>query len=190
MRKGVFTVLGVLVVGVTFVGSARAQVFTPTFNSPRLLDEIGLHLSNGPGDVAAEGIWRGGRLGLRLGYSDAGGGRVAVGGEIRNPIRMAGAPVGVAFTAGAQGLIGATVGVGVQAGLSVGPTLIGQGLAVTPYLHPRVGLVNALGRDDVELQVLADVGADVEFYNNLLVRLGIKLDDAGSNWGVGFGIRR
>ena len=38
---------------------AAAQVFTPTFTSPRLVDDLGIYLSDGPGDLALEGIWRG-----------------------------------------------------------------------------------------------------------------------------------
>jgi len=183
--------LGAAIFGLVIASTAQAQVFTPTYNSPRLLNEIGVYLHDGPGDLGVEGIWRAGPLGLRVGFVDIGDGYLTVGGEIRNPIRVAGAPLGLAFTAGAQGLIGDDSAVGLQAGLSAGYTFVGEGLAVTPYIHPRVGVLNEIVGDDFNVALLADIGADVELANNLLVRLGVKLDDnLGSNWGVGVAWRR
>jgi hypothetical protein len=191
MRKVIGTALVVLTAHLGFIGDADAQVFTPTFTSPRLLNEVGIYVSDGPGALAAEGLWRSGPLGLRVGFVDSRGGLLSVGAELRNPLPGAAAPLGLAFTAGAQGLIGDQSAVGLQAGLSAGYTFRGQGLAFTPYLHPRVGLVDGLGGTErLNFEVLADVGADVEFYNNLLVRLGLKLDDLGSSWGIGLGVRR
>jgi hypothetical protein len=191
MNKTCFSGLCVVLVGLGFASVAQAQVFTPTYQSPRLVNEVGIYLADGPGDLAVEGIWRAGPLGLRLGFVDGGGGLLSIGGELRNPIPMVGTPMGLAFTAGAQGLIGDNNVVGVQAGLSAGYTFVGQGLAFTPYLHPRVGLVGGFGTDeDMEFRVLADVGADIEFHNNILLHVGIKLDDVGSNFGVGLSLRR
>jgi len=191
MKKQWFGRLGAVVLGLGLAGAAQAQVFTPTYQSPRLVNELGIHLADGPGDLALEGTWRAGPIGLRLGFVDGRGGLLSIGGELRNAIPVTGAPLGLAFTAGAQALIGDANALGVQAGLSAGHTFVGPGLAVTPYINPRVGLINTLGgNDDMEFKVLADIGADVEFHNNILFRLGIKLDDAGSNFGVGFGVRR
>jgi hypothetical protein len=171
---------------------AQAQVFTPTFQSPRLLNDVGIYLSDGPGDLAIEGIWRGGPLGIRAGFVDAAGGLLSIGGELRNPLAITGAPLGLAFTAAAQGLIGGDDNaVGLQAGLSAGYTFRPQGAAFTPYIHPRIGAVKRLGPDDdFSLHALADVGVDVEFWNNLVLRFGVSLDDIGSSWGVGLSIRQ
>jgi hypothetical protein len=170
---------------------AQAQVFTPTFQSPRLLNDVGVYLSDGPGDLAIEGVWRGGPLGLRVGFVDAAGGLLSVGGELRNPLAVANAPLGLAFTAAAQGLIGGdNNAVGLQAGLSAGYTFRPQGAALTPYIHPRIGIVNGLIGDDFELEALADIGIDAEFANNLIFRFGASLDDIGSSWGVGLSVRR
>jgi hypothetical protein len=174
-----------------FAGTASAQVFTPTYTSPRLLNELGIYLSDGPGDLGVEGIWRGGPVGLRVGFVDAHGGLLSVGGEVRTPLPVTGAPLGLAFVAGAQGLIGDENVFGVQAGLTAGYTFRGTGTFFTPYMHPRVGMVNNFGgSSDMEFEVMADVGVDVEFWTNLIVRLGVSLDDVGANWGVGLAWRR
>jgi hypothetical protein len=189
MRKYSFAAAAALCLAVA--SPATAQIFTPTFTSPRLLNEVGVAVSDGPGDLALEGIWRGGPLGLRVGFVDAHDGLLSISGEMRSPLPMAGAPVGLAFTAAAQGLIGDVNAAGVQGGLTAGYTFMGSGMAFTPYLHPRIGMVRPLGRNrDWGLEVLADVGADLEFYNNLVLRLGVNLGDVGSGWGVALGWRR
>ena len=40
------------------VGALEAQVFTPTFMAPRSSSDVGIYLSDGPGDFSVEGIWR------------------------------------------------------------------------------------------------------------------------------------
>jgi hypothetical protein len=181
------------VVGVAMLTatSVQAQVFTPTFTSPRMVNELAVNLNDGPGDLGVEGMWRGGPLGLRVGYVDWYDGLLSIGGEFRNPLPMAGVPLGLALTLGGQALFGDSNAVGLQGGVTAGYTFIGSGLAFTPYLHPRIGLINGIGGDDdFELEVLADVGFDLEFWTNLLVHFGVKLDDIGSNWGVSIGWRR
>jgi hypothetical protein len=169
----------------------EAQVFTPTYTSPRLTNDLGIYLNDGPGDLGVEGIWRGGPLGIRVGYLDAGDGLLTVGGELRNPLPMTGAPLGLAFVAGAQGALGDGGGVGVQAGLSAGYTFHGTGMAITPYIHPRIALVNNIGpSDDMNVEVLADLGFDLEFSNNLILRFGANLGGIGSDWGVGLAWRQ
>jgi hypothetical protein len=192
MRVRVFSGVGAFVVPFLFTAALHAQVFTPTYTSPRLLNEIGIYLSDGPGDVTVEGIWRGGPLGLRVGFVDAHGGLLSIGGEVRTPLVVQGAPLGLAFVVGAQGIIGDVSGAGVQAGLSAGYTFRGTGMVFTPYMHPRIGAVNNLGgSSDMELELMADVGLDVEFHTNLLLRLGINFGGGpGSAWGVGIGWRR
>lgn len=189
MRKTVFAVA--VAAALVAANGAEAQVFTPTFTSPRLTNDLGIYLNDGPGDLGVEGIWRGGPLGLRVGYMDVFDGLLTIGGELRNPLPMTGAPLGLAFVAGAQGALGDNGGVGVQAGLSAGYTFIGSGMAVTPYIHPRIGLVNNIGpSDDMEVEVLADLGFDLEFSNNLILRFGGNLGNIGSNWGIGLAWRQ
>lgn len=169
---------------------SQAQVFTPTFQSPRLVNEIGVYLSDGPGDLTLEGLWRGGPMGLRVGLVDDNGGLLSIGGELRNPLPVAGAPLGLAFTVGAQALLGDQNAVGVQGGLSAGYTFRPSGAAVTPYIHPRIAFVDEPGPEEFRARVLADAGVDVEFWNNLLFRFGVSLADVGASWGIGLGIRR
>jgi hypothetical protein len=171
--------------------SAQAQVFTPTFTSPRMVNEVAVNLNDGPGDLGVEGMWRGGPIGLRVGYVDWRGGLLSIGGEYRNPLPMAGAPLGLGFTLGAQALFGDDNALGFQGGLTAGHTFMGQGLAFTPYIHPRIGLINHPGgSDNFEIEVLAEVGFDIEFWTNLLLHFGASLDGVGSNWGVSLGWRR
>jgi hypothetical protein len=169
----------------------EAQVFTPTFTSPRLLNEMGVYVNDGPGDISIAGIWRGGPLGLRVGYVDWRGGLLSLGAEYRIPMPLAGAPLGLAFVASAQGLVGDDSGFGFVGGLTAGHTFRGTGIFFTPYIHPRLGAVNPVGGDGMELELLADVGVDVEFYTNLVLRLGLNFAGGqNSAWGVGVAWRR
>jgi hypothetical protein len=172
-------------------GAVQAQVFTPTFTSPRLTNDIGIYLSDGPGDLAIEGIWRGGPLGLRVGFVDAADGLLSIGGEFRSPIAVAGAPFGLAWTLGGQALIGDADAAGFQGGLTAGYTFFGSGVAFTPYIHPRVGIVNTLrDNSDWDVELLADAGFDLEFSRSMILRLGLNFSDFGSDWGVGLAWRR
>ena len=156
-----------------------------------MINDLGVYLSDGPGDLTREGIWRGGPLGVRVGYVDDTEGLLSIGGELRSPLQVTGAPLGLAFTAAAQGLVGDASAVGLQAGLTAGYTFLPAGAAITPYIHPRIGLINGFEPDDdFEVEVLADVGVDVELSNNLVFRFGANLSDVGSDWGVGLSIRR
>jgi hypothetical protein len=192
VRKWLVSTLAVVALAAASAGTARAQVFTPTFQSPRLTNDIGVYLSDAdPGDLSIEGIWRGGPLGLRVGLVDAGDDLLSIGGELRSPLLLAGAPVSLAFTAGAQALIGDAEAFGVQGGLSAGYTFNSPGLAVTPYIHPRIGLINGFAEDDdLEIEVMADVGVDVEFAPRFILRFGANLGDVGADWGIGLAWRQ
>jgi hypothetical protein len=174
-----------------FAGTGVAQVFTPTYSSPRMTSDLGLYLNSGPGDLGIEGIWRGGPLGLRVGWVEARGGMLSLGGELRGPVAVQTAPLGLAFTVGAQALVGDDSAFGVQGGLTAGYTFIPGSVAFTPYIHPRIGLINDFGpNDDLRIRALADIGVDIEFWNNLIFRLGVALSDVGSDLGFGIAVRR
>lgn len=180
-------------------GTAQAQVFTPTFMSPTPANDFGVYVSD-IGDLGIEGIWRrvsrGGDIGLRAGYADKGDGALLLGIELRNPVVLAGAPIGLAFTAGAQGVIGDQPQVGGQVGFTAGQALDAGNFTVTPYIHPRLAVLADLGSDDdglddddeVELDVLADAGADIAFTSGVSLRLGFNLG-AGADWGLGLAWR-
>jgi hypothetical protein len=170
--------------------SAEAQVFTPSYQAPVVMNDVGVYLSDSPGDLALEGIWRSGPVGLRLGYVDTEPeGKLSLGGEIRVPLT---APIDIAFTAGAQGLIGGdNNALGLQAGLSLGQRFVNPGVALTPYIHPRVALIDAGGTDDdFETELLAELGLDAEFSQNLILRLSVGISDVTPNLGVGLAWRR
>jgi hypothetical protein len=169
--------------------TAQAQVFTPSYQSPVVMNDIGVYLSDSPGDMALEGIWRSGPVGLRLGYVDAEpDGLVSLGGEVRVPLT---APIDIAFTAGAQGLIGEVDALGVQAGLSLGQRFVNPGVALTPYIHPRVAIIDGFAEnDDWETELLAELGLDAEFSQNLILRLSVGLSDESPNVGLGLAWRR
>lgn len=180
--------------------NAGAQVFSPPFMSPTPTSDFGVYVSD-VGELAVEGIWRrlsrGGDIGLRAGYADRGDGALMLGIELRNPVVLAGAPIGLAFTAGAQGLIGDNPKVGGQVGFTAGQRLPAGTFTVTPYIHPRLVLTAAPGGNDnglnqeddgLDLDVRADIGADLDFASGVSLRLGINLAE-GASWGVGLAWR-
>ena len=179
--------------------AAQAQVYSPPFMSPTPTSDFGVYVSD-IGDVAVEGIWRrlsrGGDIGLRAGYADTGDGALMLGIEIRNPVVLAGAPIGLAFTAGAQGLIGDNPRVGGQVGFSAGQALPAGTFTVTPYIHPRLAVVASPGNDDgvdgdddeVDLDVRADIGADFDFASGVSLRIDFNLAE-GASWGLGLAWR-
>lgn len=187
--------LGALAAVLTTAGGAEAQIFTPTFLGPRASSDVGVYLSDGPGDLAVEGIWRRGfggyDLGLRVGIADTDpDAAVLVGGELRSPLRLGGAPLDAALTGGVQAVIGDRDGLGAQLGLALGRTFAGAPFSISPYLHPRIAVVNALGEgDESDLELLADLGVDFGFSPNLVLRLGIAFEQPGAGLGVGLAWR-
>ncbi len=192
-RRPLF-VLTLVVSSLVSAGTASAQIFTPTYMSPIRSSDSGVYLSDGPGDFALEGIWRQGMggfdLGLRAGLVDLGDAAVTLGGELRAPLGISTAPLAVALTGGIQGIIGEGEAMGLQGGLSVGHAFIADGVSLTPYIHPRLAFINAFGpEDDSDLDVLADVGLDVDLSSGLSVRIGIGISDVGGDFGVGLAWR-
>jgi hypothetical protein len=89
MRGSLIGGLGACALVLSLSGPLAAQVFTPTFASPRLINDIGLYVSEEPGNLAIEGIWRRGLVGLRLGYVDHADGLASIGAELRDDRRAA-----------------------------------------------------------------------------------------------------
>jgi hypothetical protein len=174
--------------------AADGQVFTPSYMAPRTAGDVGVYLSDGPGDFAIEGIWRTrqGRydLGLRAGIADTYEMGILVGGELRYPIST-NSPIDLALTGAAQGLIilDGDSGVGFGGGVTLGHTFDGGEISVTPYLHPRIAIVSGFGPDDVDLDLLADFGLDVRLSPSFDVRLGFGFGDWTADWGVGLAWR-
>ncbi|CAA9342884.1 MAG: hypothetical protein AVDCRST_MAG89-2705, partial [uncultured Gemmatimonadetes bacterium] len=111
-----------------------------------------------------------------------------VGADLRSPLALGTSPLDLAWTLGAQGILGDNNGFGFQGGLSIGSTFRGQAFNLTPYIHPRLALVNNIGGDDdLNLDVLADLGLDFAF-RNVVLRLGVNLGK-GADWGIGVAFR-
>lgn len=166
-----------------------AQVFTPSYLAPVRSSDVGIYLSEGPGDFAVEGIWRSSfgayDLGLRGGLADTNDLSVLLGLDYRRPIALS-APIDLAATGSVQGMLGGADAAGLMAGLSIGTTLGSPGALFIPFVHPRVGLVAGdLGGD---LELLADLGFDLHL-SNLAIRFGLTIDDIASGWGVGLAWR-
>ena len=98
MKKASFAALAAVVLA---AAPARAQVFTLPFPSTERGSDIGIYLSDGPGDLAIEGIWRrpfaSGDLGLRAGFADVGKGDLLLGADWRQPLALGTAPIDLAL---------------------------------------------------------------------------------------------
>lgn len=171
---------------------AESQVFTPTYMAPRSSSDVGIYLSDGPGEFAVEGIWRrmfgGYDLGFRAGLADLDDLGFLVGGEYRNPLAL-GAPLDISVTGAVQALLGDLSSVGFLVGASVGHTFVSDELAFTPYIHPRVGPVQGFVSDEFDLELLGDIGLDIAAGSRLDVRIGFGLETRGAEWGVGLAWR-
>jgi hypothetical protein len=190
----------VLLAALTLAGAsaAQAQVFTPTYQSPRPSGDIGIYLADDAlgGGLSVEGIYRlasaRSDLGLRLGIAEAGNDETALllGIDYRNPIELSGAaPFSLAFTVGGQAAVGEGEAFGAQVGLTAGSTIVTPEVTFTPYIHPRLGFISTEGDgDDDGLEVLADVGVDLSF-SGLMLRFGANLGD-GADFGIGLAFRR
>jgi len=174
-------------------GHADAQVFTPTYMSPERGGDVGLYLSDGPGSFAFEGIWRqpfgGYDLGFRAGVADRRSIVLLVGAEFRSPVALDDVPLAIAATAGLQGAIGDGGAAGFQGGVTLGYPIDEGTFRFVPYIHPRIALVNRFGRDEFELDPLADVGFDFVLAQNITFRFAVALGNPGANWGLGLSWR-
>jgi hypothetical protein len=173
---------------------AAAQVFTPPFMSPVPRNDFGVYVSS-LGDIAIEGLWerhaRGGSgMGLRAGYTEWGDGSLLLGLQVVNPVQLAGTPIGLAFTASGQAVVGGANGAGGQVGFTAGGTIPSTQLGITPYIHPRLAVVSWPGSDDdLRLRVLADFGVDLDLLSGMSIRIGANLGD-GASIGVGVAWRQ
>lgn len=193
MRNGIGRCVGLVALFVVMgVEGAAGQVFTPTFMAPRSSSDLGIYLSDGPGEFSIEGIWRRSSgsydLGLRGGVADADDLILLLGAEIRNPLSVS-APIDVAVSGTAQGAFGDRSAGGVLLGVAVGHTFEADDLAITPYFHPRAGMVRPFFPDEWDLELLADIGVDVRIGSNLELRFGFGFDEPTTDWGIGLAWR-
>ncbi len=184
MKKIWSAVLG-LALALGVAPAAHAQVFSPTFQAPFNSSDVGVYLVDFESELGVEGILRRNQLGLRLGVVD---GTLLAGIDYRSPLAVSAAPLSLALTLGGQGAFGDGAEVfGGQVGLSVGGRIVSPGIAVVPYIHPRLAVI--AGEGDSEFKVLADLGVDLDFNRNLSLRFGANLGD-GADFGIGLAFKR
>jgi hypothetical protein len=177
--------------------AAAAQIFTPGYLAPRQSSDLGIHISDGwarSGGLAVEGVWRRGfgayDLGFRGGVAEASGDVfLLIGGDYRRPLAFQTEPLIMALTGGAQAAMGGGSAFGVDVGVTVGSSFSPEGILVTPYLHPRIALVRSTAGRDLGLELLADLGVEVEIRRGLLVRLALGFGSETADLGIGLAWR-
>ncbi len=200
MRKWMigFALLGTtLVAG---VGPLSAQAWdAPMFLPPQPGEDIGVYFVKPDGtDWGLSGIWRQEgqlNLGLELGIGgvEHRGGEanhtfVTVGGETWGSLlRSPTAPVDVDWVLGVgAGFFSDFTLVRIPFGVTIGKTLPGDGLSITPYVLPRIALdVASVGNvTNTDLDFAADLGADLRFTSGVKLRFAATLGDPDS-FGIG-----
>jgi hypothetical protein len=192
MRRWMFAwLLGILVVP----GAVRAQMAwdSPLLMPPRVGDGLGIHLI----DVHAGGLgalltWRAPRwnFGVRAGLADGGRddigliGGIDVNGSLAR--ESADFPLDVDWVFGAGIGIDDGARISLPLGLSLGHSFRGGDVTFLPYATPRVVLDAFLNDDDdeprgdgddVNLVFAVDLGLDMRFSPNFLLRFGVTLGD-------------
>jgi hypothetical protein len=173
---------------------AEAQVFTPSFASPRSAGDYGLYVSSGPGDFSVEGVFRRDLgihdAGFRAGVASADGPLFLLGADLRSPFNIEGFPLLFAFTAGLQTMFGdGAAHFGGTVGTTLGYTFVPGDFSFTPYVNPRLGLLAGDGRDGIDAVFLGDVGVDFTFAPGVVFRLSFGLGRETADWGLGVGWR-
>jgi hypothetical protein len=192
-----FTLIAVVLALAWLPEVAAAQIFTPSYLAPRQSSDLGIHISDGwarGGGLAVEGVWRRGNgsydLGLRGGIAETSGDAVLlIGGDYRRPLVIQTEPLIMALTGGAQAALGSGSAFGVDVGLTVGSTFNPEGVLVTPYLHPRIALVRSAPRESLGLELLADLGVEVEIQPNLIFRIALGFGSETADLGIGLAWR-
>jgi len=195
-RPGRAALAGVLSLLAATEGVAGQAWDAPSFFSPRPHDDIGLYgFVPEHGDWGVQGIWRQSgnlNLGVRAGLGD---GLVLVGAEFYGPLRLAAAPVLLAWQVGFGAGFNDITLLRVPVGVSIGLDLTNQGLPqLTPYVFPRAALevaawdVGGEEETDTDLGVAVDVGADLAMTPELTLRAGVTLADRNA-FGVGVAYR-
>jgi hypothetical protein len=181
-------VLLALVVGGGSV--AEAQVFTPSYASPRSAGDYGLYVNSGPGDFSVEGVFRTDLgihdAGFRAGVASADGALFLLGADLRSPFNIQDFPVLFAFVAGVQTMFGqGSAEFGGTVGATVGYTFVPGDFSFTPYVHPRLGLLAGEARDGIDAVFLTDMGIDFTFAPGVVFRVSFGLGRETADWGLG-----
>lgn len=191
---------GAAVLCAGIAGPVRAQVFTPTLVVPAApAPFIGGALSAGIGrddGFALEGILRRPfgeyQLGVRAGLVDADGLAVLLGLEYANPLELPqlALPFQVSVTGAAQAAVGGRSGLGVSAGATLGRAFEVEEVTITPYLHPRVAVLDGITPgESLALALLLEGGADFAFAPGLNLHVALGVGREAANLGVGLSWR-
>lgn len=197
------SIIVVALLGAATSGAA-AQWESPTYFSPRPHDDIGAYVVDGERRSAGfVGIWRQTgnlNLGLRGGIAP-GGFDWLLGVETFGPLDVLGpaSPVSTSWIVSAGAMFGGEDNVDltwvrIPAGLSIGMNLESGNVTIVPYAHPRVAfdllIVSADGDDDTDSEVNfdLDLGADVLFGQNFVLRGGVTLTN-DTRFGAGIAYR-
>lgn len=190
-RASVLMVVHLMIVLAAARPAAGQAWDAPSFMPSHPVDELGVFVLDPPfSDIGVMGLWRqSGDLGLgvRAGLLDRefDGTAFVVGSEFFTPLLRAtrGSPLEALLVLGA----GATFEEGILArlplGVSIGARLENAAgeAAITPYVHPRVGLEILADDDDsvTEVAFMVDFGLDVQVTRAVTVRAAYTLVTGG-----------
>jgi hypothetical protein len=187
------------------LATAGAQTFYPSFQPPIIVGrEYNVAVADGDIGTSLLFQWREGwspvsQLSFDVGVldPDARGADVQLllGGTYARQLARSSAdlPLDLLLTVGADALMGDTFLLDVPVGISVGHRFpLEGGLAITPYLHPRVALQYCSecgpdGDSDTDLGVAFDLGANFEVSPRLSLRASFLFGDDDAD-AIGFGV--
>ena len=186
------------------LATARAQTFYPSFQPPIIVGrEYNVAVADGDVGTSLLFQWREGwspvsQLEFDAGVLDPDGNadvQLLLGGSYARQLARASTdmPLDLLLTVGANALVGDTFLLEIPVGVSVGHRFQLDGpLAITPYLHPRVGLQYCSecgegGDSDTDLGVSFDLGADFAVSPRLSLRASFLFGDDDAN-AIGFGV--
>ncbi|HLU26187.1 MAG TPA: hypothetical protein VKZ58_10830 [Longimicrobiales bacterium] len=177
-------------------GALAAQAWdSPGFLPPTADDRFGVYLLLPEGaDFGVVGTFRqAGRLnlGVRGGLAKPEGGstRVFIGSDMWGMLVRQGSesPFDVAWTVGAGAAFGNGTLARFPAGVSIGREFGAAGVALVPYVHPRLTyqIFANDGRSDSDLRIGADLGLDLRLGGRMILRGAVALDQDVSTVGLG-----
>lgn len=171
------------------VGSADAQAINyPSFQAPTIVQrEYSVGVSDGDHITSAVFQWREGwspvsQLSFDIGVADPDGGdvKLLVGGGYSRLLNRSSddLPLDLLLTAGAYAALTDPTIFSLPVGISVGHRFdLERGLALTPYIHPRLALsyCNSCkgGDSDSDMDVVFDLGANFEVSPRLSLRAAL-----------------
>ena len=202
IRSAVAAALAATLAAAAATPAAAQAWFYPSFQIPRTVDRdytFGLIANDGAGAVFQwrEGIGAGAQLSLDAGLADASGfTQLFVGGQYA--CQLTGAtreqPLDLLLTAG----LGLGVGDGpevirIPVGVSLGHRFpLEGGLAITPYVHPRLSLDVVTGSGgnggSNHLTLDFDLGGSLEVTRQLAIRASVLVSGAERGSSAAFGL--